>query len=483
MSRAFSILLAAALAGCARFEPQPISPADTAAQLGARRLDEKELKRFLETNLGRELGTWPLKLWDLNTLTLAAFYFNPSLEVARAQWRVADAGVRTAGGRPNPNLNLVPGYDSSAANGLSPWIPFFSIDVPLETAGKRGQRIARARQSSEAARLNIASVAWQVRRNVRARMLDFTVAGRRSALLEGQLAGQQQIVTLLAERLAAGALSRPEMTAARIALEKTRLELGDAKSKQAEARAGLAEALRLSDQALDDVEAAFDFSAAAADQLTSAEARRIALRGRADILRALADYAATEAELRLQIAKQFPDLRANPGYQFDQGDNKWSLGIAFELPVLNQNQGPIAEARARREEVAARFTELQAKVMGEIERAVAAYRTAREQLAAADSLVAGARQQQRSVEEQFKAGAADQLDLFNAQFELGVATLGQFDWQTKVQQSLGALEDALQRPVDSTESINSTSSLMSTTQERPGRSTGSAARGKAGGPE
>src|SRR6266540_4356842 len=230
------ILLAVCLAGCARFEPQPISPARMATELDARRLDDEGLKEFLEQNLGHEPEHWPLKSWDLKALTLAAFYFHPTLDVARAQWRVAQAGARTAGGRPNPTLNLVPGYDFTAANGLSPWIPFFSVDVPLETAGKRGRRIARAQHLFESARLNIAGVAWQVRSRVRAGLLDYVTADRRATLFEQQLGAQEQMVVLLEQRLAVGSISRPELSAARIGLNKTRLDLGDAKSKRAEGR-------------------------------------------------------------------------------------------------------------------------------------------------------------------------------------------------------------------------------------------------------
>ena len=227
---------------------------DTAARLDARRLDDDGLKKFLETNLGRELENWPLKSWDLKTLSPAAFYFHPSLNVARAQWRVAEAGMRTAGGRPNPMLGLTPGYDFSAANGLSPWIPFFNLDVPVETAGKRGKRIHKAQHLSESARLNIATIAWQVRSHVRVNLLDFAAANRRSALLESQLAVQERIVKLLEQRLAVGAISQLELTTARIALNRTRLELGDAKSKRAEAHGRLAESLGVSASALDGVE-------------------------------------------------------------------------------------------------------------------------------------------------------------------------------------------------------------------------------------
>ena len=269
---------------------------------------------------------------------------------------------------------------------------------------------------------------------------------------------------LLEQRLEVGAISRLESTAARIALNKSRLDLGDAKSKSDGARARLAESLGVSVSALDGTDLSFDFAARSADALTSDEARRVSLRGRSDILSALSDYAAAEAELRLQIAKQYPDVHLNPGYQFDQGDNKWTLGIAFELPVLNQNQGPIAEARARRQEAAARFTELQAKVIGEIDRAVAAHRAANEQLTTADSLLNAERQQQQSVEAQLRAGAADPLDLLNVQFELGAAALAQLDGQARLQQSVGALEDALQRPIDATQDAISASSLLDTVE-------------------
>ena len=476
-----SILAAALLAGCAQFESRPISPVETAARLDARRLDDARLKVFLETNLSRPLESWPMQSWDFKTLALAAFYFHPALDLARVQWRVAQAGVRTAGGHPNPTLGVTPGYDASATHGLSPWIPFFNLDVPLETADKRGHRVTKARHLSESARLNIATVAWQLRGSVRASLLDFAAAGRRATLLEQQLAAQEQIVRLLEQRVAVGAISQPELTSARIALNKTRLELGDSNAKGAQARVRLAEALGVSAGALEGVGLVFDFFEPAADELTSMEARRVALRGRSDILGALADYAAAEAELRLQIARQYPDVRLNPGYQFDQGDNKWTLGIMFELPVLNQNQGPIAEAGARREEAAARLTALQTKVIGEIDQAVAGYRSARGQLATATALLSVARQQQQSVQAQLQAGAADRLELLTAQLEVGVTTLAQFDGEAKVQQSLGALEDALQRPVDATAETVSTASLLNAAQGEPKRSTDSATSGDAGG--
>ena len=58
----------------------------------------------------------------------------------------------------------------------------------------------------------------------------------------------------------------------------------------------------------------------------------------------LAEYQASQSALQLEIARQYPDVQLGPGYEFDQGDNKWMLGLGVTLPVFNQNQGAIAAA-------------------------------------------------------------------------------------------------------------------------------------------
>jgi cobalt-zinc-cadmium efflux system outer membrane protein len=169
--------------------------------------------------------------------------------------------------------------------------------------------------------------------------------------------------------------------------------LSAAQAKRDDARSRLAQALGISLAALEGVNLEVDFSANVPGALTSADARGVALRGRADILGALADYAAAEADLRLQVAKQYPDLHLGPAYAWNSGnagDSQWSLGVTLELPILDQNQGPIAEAEARRKLAAAKFVALQAQVIGMIDRAVAGLESARKQLQTGASVLAAA---------------------------------------------------------------------------------------------
>ncbi len=437
------------VAGCARFHPQPLSPAETAAGLESRSLGNPELKAFLEKHLNRELNPWPAAKWDFEMLTLAAFYYQPSLDMARAVWAEAQAGVVTAGARPNPTVGFTPQYVFNP--GVEPpWVATLNLDWPIETAGKRGARVTQARHLSESARLNISATAWQVRSQLRASLIDLSAVTRRESLLRQQLAAQEQVVASLDQRREAGAMASSEIMPARLLAQKARLDLSDAQRQQVEARARVAEVMGLPVSALKDVEIAYDLTLfpAGLDRLTSTEVRHQALQRRPDVLAALADYAASESALQIEIAKQYPDVHLNTGFEYDQGLQKWGLlGFGMELPLLNRNEGPIAQAAARRRQSAARFEALQAKVIADLDRALAVYEVAAKSRAGAEALLATQRKQQEAVAQQLKAGAADRLEVLTAQLELATGELVLQDSQTRLHQALGALEDTVQRPV------------------------------------
>lgn len=443
-----SVLAPGLFVGCARFHSQPLSASANAETLERRSLTNAELKSFLEKNLHRDFENWPQVDWDFEMLTLAAFYYHPSLEVARAQWAVAQGGEVTAGQRPNPTLTVTPTYNVTKTV-PSPWDPVGSIDVPIETAGKRRHRRAQAANLSEAARLNIATVAWKVRSAVRASLLELAAAGQRELALSKQVELQEEILRRQQQQAAVGEIAPSDTLAVRIALEKARLDLAEARRQRAEARARLAEALGVPLRAVNEAKLAGGQPehAGAIGELTSTEVRRIALQSRPDILSALAEYAASQSALQLEIAKQYPDVHLQPGYEFDQGDSKWSLGLTVELPVLNQNQGPIAEAKARREETAARFNALQAKVLADIDSAVEVLRISETNSYLLHALAEAQAKRRDSMASQLKAGAVDQVDFLNAQFDFAAAELVQLEGEIKLQQAAAALEDAVQRPL------------------------------------
>jgi outer membrane protein TolC len=437
------------LGGCAHYTPKPLIPEQTAMTLNARTLSDAGLHAFLEKSFGHELPQWPLKSWNLEILTLVAFYYSPELEVARSRWSGANAGIVTAGARPNPSLSITPAYSTNPPVGVGPWMPAIALDIPLETAGKRGHRIAQAQRLSEAARLSIVTRAWEVRRALAGALLDYSAGRHREGLLRQQLELQEQIVRLQEGELAAGAAAGSDVTASRIQLGKTRLDLDTMGAQVADARARSADALGVPLRALDGVELLFAFDPADASALTSEQARRRALMGRSDLLGALAEYEATQTALQGEIAKQYPDIHPGPGYAWTEGENMWSLGVSFELPVFNRNQGPIAEAVAHREEAGARFIALQAKVIHEVDAATAALTAADEASLSAENLLASQRQHLEDIEGQLKAGAVGAFELASTRIDAASAETLAFEASVRRQQAVTALEDAVQRPLGS----------------------------------
>lgn len=445
----WSVFIALLLvAGCAVYHPQPVSPEKTAAAFDARSLTDAGLRAFLETNQVAVPG--PDDVWDLKQLTLAAFYYQPALAEARAQLLAAQAAKTTAGERPNPSVTVTPGYDSQIPGTPSPWIVPVSFDLPIETAGKRGKRIAEADHLAEAARWNLVGTVWHVRSQIRTALLNLDSARETVALLGRQESAQSNVVRLLEGQFTAGAVSSYEVAQARSALATTQLARQDAVGKANQARVELAHVLGVPTRSLDGVR----FSFVALDRfprdLTRPEVRRQALLNRADVRGALAEYAASQAALQLEIANQYPDLHLGPGYGWNTGsanDNEWELGVTLTLPVLNHNQGPVAEAKAKRAQAAAHFLTVQADAVAEIDSAQAGYRAARQQVATARTLLDNAQQQLDSVRAQAQVGEVDPLAVANAQVEYAASAQNRLNALVQAQQAFGQLEDAVQSPL------------------------------------
>ena len=448
MGRYAALLLSVlATAGCAAYHPRPIVPIQNLEDFEARRLDAPELGAFLRAR--NEAPGWPPYRWDLRTLTFAAFFYSPELDVARAQWAVARGGVVTAGGSSNQGVTAAVGYNSTTdKNVVTPWIPEVALDLPLDIAGKRGIRINAARQLSEAARLNVLSAAWQVRGSVRQGFLELYVATVSDSLYARQRDLQAEIVRILEAQLAVGEVSPYEVTQARVALSASRLAALDAAQRRAQARSALAAAVGVPPAALDSIRWVFDQMDRAAPALPEREIRRQALVNRADIRASLAEYEASQAALQLEIRKQYPDFSLGPGYQLDQTDSKWRLGLSLSLPLISRNKGPIAEATARREEAGARFLTLQSHVLAELEGTLASARVVLTRVAASDTLIRSLVRQEGLARQSYQAGETSRLQYLTVESELVAAGLSRLDAVRRVQESIGALEDAMQSPLD-----------------------------------
>jgi outer membrane protein TolC len=430
-----------ALAGCAIPSPRPLAPARAAQRIEQRSLADPQLKAFLAASDLPASGPW-----NLDRLTLAALYFHPDMKIANAELAVAKAGVATARERPNPQTSISLQH-ASPAELLSPWTIGAAIGLVLELFHKRGDRIAQASALERAARHDIAATAWRVRGGVRTAILDIHSAAARLAVARQQLTVEAELSKMLDDRLRLGAASSIDMAQAESARQQAALAVADASHREAAARAGLAAAIGVPLSALAAVTIDDTAVAAPARPIDIATLRQAALTGRADIQASLARYDAADAAVRLELAKRFPDITLGPSYSYDQGQNKIGLNADAVLPVLNQNGGPIATARAKRALAAAQFEALQTKVLGAIDAAATDYRSSADQLATASRLVTSERNRVGQLRTQLAAGRIARPILLAAEANLLSAELAEITARDTQEKALGALEDAVQVPL------------------------------------
>jgi outer membrane protein, heavy metal efflux system len=445
-----SFIVAACLSSaCANqvYHPKAIEVDKKADQFAARSLNSLELRRYMQSQ-GYPAEA-PISTWGLRELTLAAFFYHPQLAVARAQWQAAQAEKITAGQKPNPSISGNVEHHSKTDGGVSPWTLGISLDIPVETGDKRQIRIDQATSLSKAARIDIGQQAWQVRSRLQTSLIEYRTALHQSKLLQREVDLQAAIVQMLQKRLEAGIVSDIDLATARLQLQKLQNTMAAEIARNAELHAELAVSIGVPVQALDAIKMDDRLPIIyPIEKLPPAEMQRAALLNRLDIRSALARYDAAESRLKLEIAKQHPDVVLSPGYLFDQGDNLWTLGVSLLLGLSNKNEGPIAEAEALREVEARQFEALQARVIGEQEQALSQYISRLAELAKAESMVEAQQRQIAKSEQLFKAGHIDRLEWTTAQLEGLVAEQGRLAAAIRLHKALAALEDALQRPLN-----------------------------------
>lgn len=450
----FRVMLGAVvLAGCTfqTYSPKPLDPAERMQQYRAHDPDSAEFKTYLESQ-GYQADAWPLTQWGLRELTLSALYFHPELDVARAQLQANQAAEMTAGQRPDPAIS---GSVGRSEDDQAPWIYSIGLDIPLQTASKRELSLAQAQSLSEAARIEIGQTAWQVRSRLLSSWIDYNATLHEVSYLQQQVNIHNEITSMLNKRVEVGMLSNTELGQTRLQLQQVQQKLVAERGRIPELKAALAGNAGLTLETLDrltlmpplsdpDLHARHNYRPDRQDDAM----QDAALLNRLDIRAALARYEAAERKLRLEVARQYPDITLSPSYIYEEGFHIWQLGIGALLPLLNKNKGLIEEARALREVEAAQFEALQANVISNLEQAKARYFGAIDTLDQARQQSAESRRQVQRMTRQFDQGYADRLELAYARLEDVQAMQNLMSAEYVVQRAAAALEDALQQPLE-----------------------------------
>ncbi len=436
-------------AGCApvQYQPRPLEAAVTEQSYAARTLADSGLRDYLSAQ-GSAAAAWPRPQWDLAALSIASVYWHPEVALAQARLAVAVAETATSRTRQPYTLTARPELNSKADAGETPWGLGVLVGLPIDLGGKRAARTAQLERQQEAAEFEVAAAAWRVRSRLRRHFVELYVAERTLQALAAEQRSRQSLVALAERREQAGWSGVADTAAARARSAEGEVALARAQARREQALAGVAEAAGVPLEALR--RERLDYSALENPVAPPADdaLRRTALLNRIDLRRKLADYAVAEAAVKLEVARQYPDITLVPGYFWDADEAIWSLAGLGLVPPRARTRALVREAEARREAEQHAFAALQAAIIAEAAGASARYRSAWETLAAARRQIDALRARHAHVARQFDVGHADRMELVQSQLDTQVAERAAVVAMLEAQQGLSALEDALQRPLD-----------------------------------
>jgi CRISPR system Cascade subunit CasA len=399
-------------AGCARYVPAPLDSAGAAPRYHARSLADPGLAAWLGT-LGQQDHA---EGRDVAWLAFAALYFGSELDARRAEWRAALAAEGTAARRPpiGPEADLERRVGGTGLE--APWVVALSLPLTIELGGKRGARVAAARARTLAARVALDDAVWRTVEAVRAAAADYGVSFLQRDVAARERTAAHRAEELVRARYAEGALPSTDLfrasADARAADAAYVAEQG--RIRVAAGRLGRAVGVPPAEILGRPLHDPSPRGCIWADSLGADSLEAIALRRRSEIGIALARYAGAEADVRLAVAGRNPDLTLAPGFIWDQGVHRWTLGLG--LPgLIRRGRGPAPEAMARRAAVAAEVAAAQTAVLGDLDVAREECGAARTALTALDSVVDRAGEATRAARDAYGRGETGELELRQAE--------------------------------------------------------------------
>lgn len=356
---------------------------------------------------------------------------NLQVNAVRRRLAVAEAGISIAGQRPNPDF--ITSYTRSEPR-LN-----LSVSQPVELGGKRGKRIAVARNEAQLTQLEVDTALRQLRRDVRAAYFSLALARDNIGLGQQTVEQAQKLLEIAEARFEAGDIAQFEVMQARLGVERATNELARLENAELAARAPLNlllnRALEMPLTLLDSLFANQAAPFAATELITRALSENVEVRT------AEQQIVTEQSRLRLTKAQRIPDLLLEPGIEsFDPSlpnNYAFKMQVTVPLPIFNRNRGEIARSNALVSQLSAERDALRQRIASEIGQAALRVAGARQQVEFYETkLLPDAQRVLEMALESYRAGQTGVLPVMDAQRnvrEVRQAYLqALFDYQTSL---------------------------------------------------
>ncbi len=387
--------------------------------------------------------------WTLRDALHAALDADPTVQAAQADADASRSGVWVVGGRTLPSLGMDGRFQygnsfvsggSSTGGALTPYANAnATLQVPFVDANTWAS-LSAARRTSLAADARADAVAEGVLAQVAAAWLDLWRAQQLLAVRQADVANATRLWEAAKDRVSVGRATAIESVRAEVRVRQAELAVVEARRAVATAASSLA-------RHLDDPSPAAKLDAVAAPTADLAAAPQDTLRpdllaARADVDAARWSHAATKALLAPRLVAF---AQAGVLSRFD--DNGWlpttALGATatwtgFDVGTfsqMHQRSAQVESARSRLEAVERTVSDEVTAARADLEAATAAAKLA-------DVTVDLATQELALAEDRWRSGAADQLEVVEAQVQLSSASVGRVEASVARERAIVALRAA-----------------------------------------
>ncbi|MCX7191423.1 MAG: TolC family protein, partial [Candidatus Methylopumilus sp.] len=380
--------------------------------------EDPKFKEFLRVQ-GFKEDNPSIKEWGLRELMLCALFFNPRIEIAKKEWDVAKIQEIIAPIKAPSSIGFEGGRQTTGVKESSRDAFGLTLTTLFETADKAKIREEKARNQSLIKRLELRKLAWDIKSDLTLNFIRYHQHLLNLQIIRSEIKLQNEILNMLKKRKSLGLSSSIDSNFNQIELNKNIQKLNEEQYQLNDTKSKLATILGISAEKFNTMRVVninFDqniegFSKILDDETKQQDIINLGLFNRIDLRIALAKYAVSESQLKLNIANQYPDIRFSPAYIFDYGSSKWLLGITSIIPTVEKNKNLVEEAKKLRDIENLQVERIQTSIVNELAKLRDNYINAKDMVRKDTEDLSAANELENSIESKFNQGEIDRIEL------------------------------------------------------------------------
>jgi outer membrane protein, heavy metal efflux system len=375
---------------------------------------------------------------------------SPALKQVRAEYVTAQALAKVKTPFPNPAFEVGPQYgfgpDVGENNRLQ---PFGSLGFTIPT-GKRLKRQDELNAAhAELARVETLARYREVYMTLRRSYARLVLSQKRLNARKNIAQSAEQSTALSKKLIEAGQATA--LDSGLVELEQARLSTAafDAENEIAEVGGDLSEIVGVHTEFFEPMP---DSSLPELPEVLPPlkELQQLMVYNHPALARLRAQYEISERQLRLEIAKQYPDFHFGPSFARDVGEKKNVIGLTLgiEIPVFDRNQQAVASAMQRREEILIKFEAAANRALAALDRAYRSFQIATEKLKILKTVVLPKAEANIGVARRsLEAGTADSLRYLETERSQRAVLIDALDTEFAARSAFIALEESVGYPL------------------------------------